>query len=89
MASKKKVRRKSASSHETEIGNQRIKAGLAKDRLKRAQDKEIRRYLKIAESTGVMHYQVTDDEIREVFGELVAKKSQLEENQRYSRNGKN
>ena len=50
MAAKKKIARKSASSYEIDIANQRIKVGVAKDRLEKAEEKEIRRYLKIAKS---------------------------------------
>jgi len=89
MAAKKRVARKTASSYETDIAAQRLRTGAAKERLKKAREKEMRRYLKIAKSVGIMDYQITDDEIREVFGKLVAKKSQHDENQRYSRNGKN
>ena len=87
MAAKKKIARKSASSYEIDIANQRIKVGVAKDRLEKAEEKEIRRYLKIAKSVGVMHYPITNDEIREVFAELKEKKLSLDENQQYSRNG--
>lgn len=87
MAAKKKIARKSASSYEIDIANQRIKVGVAKDRLEKAEEKEIRRYLKIAKSVGVMHYPITNEEIREVFAELKEKKLSLDENQQYSRNG--
>ena len=87
MAAKKKIARRSASSYETDIANQRIKVGVAKDRLKKAEEKEMRRFLKIAKSVGVMDYPITDDEIREVFAELKEKKLLFDENQQYSRNG--
>jgi len=55
--------------------------------LKKAEEKEISRYLKIAKSVGIMDYPITDEEIREVFIELKEKKLSLDVNRQYSRNG--
>ncbi len=87
MSADNKVARRSASSYEAEIAAQRTKVNVAKQRLKKAEEKEMRRYLKIAQSVGIMDYPITDEEIREVFSELMAKKSILGEDQQYSRNG--
>lgn len=74
-----RAKRKSASSYEVGIAAQRKKRDAAKLRLQKAKEKEIKRFIGIAEKSGVYDYTITDDEIREVFDELVEKKSRQKE----------
>lgn len=66
--------KKSASSYEKDIAAHREKSAVAKAKLQKAKEKEIKRFLRIANASGVFDYKITDDEIREVFDELVEKK---------------
>ena len=75
------TKQRTASSYEPALAKKRTQAKALKQRLHKAQEKEAKRYLKIAKSVGLLDYTVTDDEIREVFGELLAKKSQAGEGQ--------
>lgn len=74
-ATKPRSKRKSASSYETDIAAQREKRAAAKIRLQKAKEKEVKRFIRIANGTGVFDFKITDEEIREVFDELVEKKS--------------
>jgi len=81
--------RRSATSYQKSIAQQRTKREAAKLRLAKAKEKEIRRFIKIAQTAGLFEYEYTNQEIGEVFDELVGKKSQQIGDQKYSQSNRN
>ena len=78
MAAKKTVR--NASRYEKDIATQRQKLALNKQRLEKAENKEVRRWIKLAKSMDLLDYPLTDDDLKEAFSELAVKKQQANVN---------